>query len=311
LEPSREHPHAPGPSLWPVGFAVGVVVLLVGVVVSWPVVVVGGLIALAFAFCWIRDLVRGTGLTEAPPVAPEKRAARPAAPKERPALAEVRPHDKVSRSIFLEISTLGLGGVIGGLVTLPVLGFMVGPAFLKQGVKHQDLGPIDDYPEGQYMITTFESDPSAGAVSRRTAFIRNNGMLGAKPSFTIISNHCAHLGCPVAPNGLVPTGEALLKAETHYKDVTLIPVSPSGFGCPCHGGQYDNEGNRTAGPPVRALDRYSFSIINGHLFVGKPFSVAYVVGTGAEAKIHATTYSFPGEHVTGIESWLYPIQPPH
>ena len=41
----------------------------------------------------------------------------------------------------------------------------------------------------------------------------------------------------------------------------LTPTqAASGFGCPCHGGQYDTEGNRIAGPPVRALDRYGFSI---------------------------------------------------
>ena len=83
------------------------------------------------------------------------------------------------------------------------------------------------------------------------------------------------------------------------------------FGCPCHGGQYDTEGNRTSGPPVRALDRYSFSIRNGNLFIGKPFAVAKVDGTGAQAKIHKQTFAYPGEHVDGPESWLYPIQPPH
>ena len=50
---------------------------------------------------------------------------------------------------------------------------------------------------------------------------------------------------------------------------------------------------------MRALDRYSFSIVNEHLFIGAPFSVAHVVGTGAHAQIHATTYTFPGEHVDG------------
>ena len=307
LEPSREHPHAPGPSLWPVGLAVGVVTLLVGVVVSWTIVAIGAIIAAVFGALWIRDVVRGEpALTEAHAVEPETRAARPAAPKPTPALADIRPHDRVTRSVFLELSTLGLGGVIGGLVTVPVLGFMIGPAFLKQGVKHHDIGPMEDYPEGQYVIATFTSNPEEGEVSRRTAFVRNNGFLGKQPSLTIISNHCAHLGCPVQPNG-----EISFKAQKQYRDVTQIPVRPSGFGCPCHGGQYDDEGNRIAGPPVRALDRYSFSIINGHIFVGKPFSVAYVEGKGAEAKIHETTLSFPGEHVRGLESWLYPIQPPH
>ena len=144
-------------------------------------------------------------------------------------------------------------------------------------------------------------------VSRRTAFIRNNGQLNSLPSFTIISNHCAHLGCPVQPNG--PLNQRLTK---RYRDVTLIPaISIAGFGCPCHGGQYDTEGNRTSGPPVRALDRYSFSIRNGNLFIGKPFAVAKVDGTGAQAKIHKQTFAYPGEHVDGPESWLYPIQPPH
>ena len=50
LDPSRENQHVPGPSLWPVGLAVGVVVLLVGFVVSATVVVIGGLITLVFAF---------------------------------------------------------------------------------------------------------------------------------------------------------------------------------------------------------------------------------------------------------------------
>jgi Rieske Fe-S protein len=281
-------------------------VFLVGFVVSAAIVALGAVIAVVFAFLWIRDVTRGTRLAEVPEVEPERRLPRAPAAQPRAAHAGDGHEERYPRSVFLEVSTLGLGGVIGGLVTLPVLGFMVGPAFLKQGVKQQDLGPLSDYPEGQYLVTTFVSDPAQGDVSRRTAYVRNNGFLGKQPSFTIISNHCAHLGCPVQPNG-----EVQYSKTSYYKDVTKIPVTPSGFGCPCHGGQYDTEGNRTAGPPVRALDRYSFSIVNDHLYVGKPFSVAYVVGIGAQAKIHSTTYSFPGEHVTGLESWLYPIQPPH
>ena len=62
---------------------------------------------------------------------------------------------------------------------------------------------------------------------------------------------------------------------------------------------------------MRSLDRYSFSIRNGHLFLGSPFSVSKVDGTGATAQIHKWTLAFPGEPTGGIESWLYPIQPPH
>ena len=305
MQPPEDHPHVPGPSLWPVGFAVGVVVFMVGLIVSWSIAGLGAVVALVFAFLWVRDLTSGTELTHTPEVAPESAAdadldvaePEPSAPEE----------ERYGRSKFLEISTLGLGGVIGGIVTAPAVGFMIAPAFLKQGVKDHDLGPLTDYPEGQYIVATYMSDPAQGEVSRRTAYIRYNGPLNGLPSFTIISNHCAHLGCPVQPNGPLEEGQ-----KKQIGDVTLIPtVSIAGFGCPCHGGQYDTEGNRTSGPPVRALDRYAFSIRNGHLFVGHPFSVSRVDGVGATAKIHKWTQAFPGEPVSGLESWLYPIQPPH
>ena len=306
MQPHDHHPRVPGPSLWPVGFAVGIVVLMVGLIVSWWIAGLGALLALVFAFLWVRDLTSGTALTHTPEVAPESAAVADPGPAElepRPAEQEAR----YGRSKFLELSTLGLGGVIGGIVTAPALGFMIAPSFLKQGTKDHDLGPITDYPEGKYVVATYMADPKQGEVSRRTAFVRYNGQLKGQPSFTIISNHCAHLGCPVQPNGPLQDSQ-----KKQNGDVTLIPtISIAGFGCPCHGGQYDTEGNRTSGPPVRALDRYGFSIRNGHLFVGHAFSVSHVDGVGSTAKIHKWTQAFPGEPVSGLESWLYPIQPPH
>jgi Rieske Fe-S protein len=131
-----------------------------------------------------------------------------------------------------------------------------------------------------------------------------------KPSFTIISNRCAHLGCPVQPSGPIFQARKKVVKTAGRQEVTLIPMQPAGFGCPCHGGQYSTEGNRTAGPPVRALDRYEFSIINGHLVLLSGYSVAKVDGEGAAAQIHMHKLSDPGQHVDGPESLLYPIQPP-
>ena len=60
--PGDDRPQLPPPSLWPVGFAVGVVCLLVGLVISWPVAAVGAAIALVFGFLWARDVTgRPTG----------------------------------------------------------------------------------------------------------------------------------------------------------------------------------------------------------------------------------------------------------
>jgi Rieske Fe-S protein len=325
-ESLHEEAHLPPPTLWPIGFAIGIVVVLVGLVINPELISsIGGAITVVFGFLWARDAtaeLRGEPIV----VEPERRQmgeaghgmTAPPADQQGVALPHV-PETGVTRSRFLEGATLGLGGVIGGLITVPVAGFAVLPGFLGQKQHKVDLGPVSKFPLSQWFVTTFIVDPIEGEVSRRTAFIRNNGTVSDPktkkqvPSFTIISNHCAHLGCPVQANG--PTG-AILGQPTvieHTKNgrVKLDPVVPAGYGCPCHGGQYDIEGNRTAGPPVRALDRYAFEIDNGNLILLSTYSVSHVVGTGAQAKIYKYKEAGPGEHLDGPEQWFYPLQPPH
>jgi Rieske Fe-S protein len=311
VEPNhRDQQQLPGPSIWPIGFAIGAACLLLGIVLSWYVAAVGAAIAAICAAFWIRDSTRGY----ATPVEhePETRAGQAVAAEPTPVAGPAMddPGERYSRSVFLEGTTLGLGALIGGVVAVPAVGFMVAPAFVKQHAKSVDLGPYSEFPEGQFVIATFLRDPSQGEVSRRTAYIRNNGVTGSVPSFTIISNRCAHLGCPVQPSGPIFDNKKKT-VQAGGEPVTIIPTQPAGFGCPCHGGQYDVEGNRTAGPPVRALDRYEFEIKNGHLVLLGTYSVAHVDGTGAAAKIRKYTLTGPGQHVDGIESWLYPWQPPH
>jgi Rieske Fe-S protein len=329
-ESLHEEPHLPPPTLWPIGFAIGIVVVLVGLVINPELISsIGAAIAIVFGVLWARDAtaeLRGHQIV----VQPERRVMKeagegmtaPPADQQGVALPPVDP-STVTRSRFLEGATLGLGGVIGGLITVPVAGFALLPSFLGQKQHKVDLGPLSSFPLNKWFITTFIVDPAEGEVSRRTAFIRNNGVVSATdpktkqttqtPSFTIISNHCAHLGCPVQANG--PTSDILKQPvvveHTPNGRVELNPVVPAGYGCPCHGGQYDTEGNRTAGPPVRALDRYDFEVDNGRLILLSTYSVSHVVGTGAAAKIYKYQESGPGEHLDGPEQWFYPLQPPH
>jgi Rieske Fe-S protein len=322
VEPEHgSRPHLPAPTLYPIGFAAGIAVILVGLIVNPKVLApIGGVIAVVFAFLWVRDATAEyRGVPE--PIEPETRevevpptAVAPPIPADQgeAAMPEPEPGERFPRSKFLEGTTLGVGAVIGGLVTVPAVGFMVAPAFIDQGFGEIDLGPLSNFPENQWILTTFFLDPGAGEVTRRTAYIRNNGQLQGRPSFTIISNRCAHLGCPVQPNGPVDDSK---KKEVDGKSgqrITLIPMIPAGgFGCPCHGGQYDPEGNRTAGPPVRALDRYEYSIKNGRLVLGTTYSVGHVEGEGKSAVISKYKLHGPGEHLKGIEGWFYPIDPPH
>ena len=167
-----------------------------------------------------------------------------------------------------------------------------------------DLGPVSAFPAGEFTAVTFLADPAAGEISRRAAYVRYNGLLGTEPSFTILSSRCTHVGCPTQPNGPV-----FADRQRVLDGVTIVPTRPSGFGCPCHGSQFDTEGNRTAGPAPRALDRYEFSIRDGHLYLGKQFSVSRVDGAGSDARIHGYALQGAGQPVSGTESWLYPLEP--
>jgi len=317
VDPHRgdESANHPAPTLWPVGFAVGIACIFVGLIVSTIVVAVGAVLTALFGFLWIRDVTKG--YQAEPPTAavePEPVPSAPPIPADRGGPAMPEPGEgeiiRYPRAKFLEAATLGLGGLIGGVVTAPVLGFTVLPPFIKQGHPDIDVGALDDFPENKFVITTFLLDPKQGEVSRRTAYIRNNGLLDGNPSFTMLSNRCVHLGCPVQINGL-PLDNQKKTESRNGVEVDRIPTAAAaGFGCPCHGGQYDKEGNRTAGPPVRALDRYDFLIKNGRVLLRKTYSVSKVEGEGANAKIHRYPLAGPGQHIDGIEAWLYPIQPP-
>jgi len=74
---------------------------------------------------------------------------------------------------------------------------------------------------------------------------------GLERELNVMSNHCAHLGCPV--RWVSEEGEIL---------------------CPCHGGIYDINGDHTAGPPAHGLWRYVCRIRDdGSIYVKHEFYV--------------------------------------
>src|SRR6185437_11548650 len=91
--------------------------------------------------------------------------------------------ERYPRDRFLEGATLGLGALIGAVVTIPPLGLLAASGFEGTDFHKVNLGAFDEFPVNKFIITTFVEDPEAGEVSRRTAYIRNNGFLGELPSF--------------------------------------------------------------------------------------------------------------------------------
>jgi Rieske Fe-S protein len=182
----------------------------------------------------------------------------------------------VSRGRFLTGVTLGLGGLIGAAVTVPVVGFALGPSFSGEKWYWTDLGPTDQFND-TYSTVLYERGPN-GLSDRRVAFVRKE----ADSSYTVVSNTCMHLGCPVELKG-------------------------SAFACPCHGGQYDSEGRRTAGPPVRPLNRIETDTesVPGHLLIGRVFAAKEEGGK----VVMSDTWKDPGQPVQGLLSFLYPAPP--
>jgi menaquinol-cytochrome c reductase iron-sulfur subunit len=77
------------------------------------------------------------------------------------------------------------------------------------------------------------------------------------------------------------------------------------FACPCHGGQYNGEGVRTAGPPVRPLNRYKTKVVNGHLILDG----LYATEISSDGTVKLVQLKGPGQPTQGLLSFLYPYAP--
>ena len=94
----------------------------------------------------------------------------------------------------------------------------------------------------RFLIGRPEDYPSGARVAidaKRVCIVRDGSRVAA------ISTTCTHLGCIVAP-------------------------SATGFQCPCHGSQFDADGNVTGGPAPKPLAWYQVSFTpSGELEVDK------------------------------------------
>ncbi len=188
-------------------------------------------------------------------------------------------HDGTTRGQFLSLSTVGLGAMIGGVIGVPATAFLLAPITEEITFKPVLLGNLTEFPsEGTQfkpVAATYVEDPKNPFTSAGLAWVHNTGKQGttwnaADAMFIVFSNRCMHLGCPVAA-GL------------------------SGFACPCHGGQYNTEGQRIAGPPIRPLDRFQWEIKKGsELWITQRWSVDF----DSSGQIHYYEVKYPGQPVT-------------
>ena len=208
--------------------------------------------------------------------------------------------------------TLGLGAAIGAVVTIPPLVFAGLPPFKKnQGFFDidVDLGPLENFPEGKWFITKFNLVPDARRRLRPHG-VRALQRPARRTSRASRSSPTAASTSAAPSRRTAPRTRSRVSSARATGRCRCSACFPAGFGCPCHGGQYDTEGNRVAGPPVRALDRYAYKVKDGRLRLVGAFSVNEVDGTGKDAIMGEYRLAQPGVHIDGIEQILYPFIPP-
>ena len=169
-----------------------------------------------------------------------------------------------------------------------------------------DLGPIENFPEGEYVIATYLANPSVGEVTRRTAFVRNNGQTDAgEPSFTILYSRCVHLGCPVQPNG--PIDE-----EARRSSRTASSSGPSSHSRSAVRATAGCTTPRATDRPARRCARWTATRSRSGTAASCSASCTRSAASRERARarqISRYPWSVPGTHVDGIEAWLYPIVP--
>lgn len=190
-----------------------------------------------------------------------------------------------TRGEFLSAATLGVGGLMGALIGLPATAMMLTPALVGEDFPSTSVGKLDQFEEGTFVKVVLEPNADApdAYVQKRVAFVRRNApdykdrfAPRGQEKYTVISNRCVHLGCPVQESG-------------------------GSFTCPCHGGAYDPDGDRTAGPPVRPLDRFRWEERDGELWLNSEYALK---PDGGQASMRG-----PAQHTGGLQKLFYPLQP--
>lgn len=189
--------------------------------------------------------------------------------------------ETISRRSFMTGTVHAAGGIVAAAITLPALGFALGPVFARAQDTWQDIGPLGRFTKTDYVPVVIQIEPGIGGAGRSLAYVRrhSDSVDGAvKDQYdhvVAISSRCVHVGCPVR-----------------------YVAAARSFVCPCHGGVYDFRGLRTGGPPPRPLDRFYTLIRHDHVLVGPRYSV--------NSELRRFSLRDPGQPLDGLGQFLYP-----
>lgn len=157
----------------------------------------------------------------------------------------------MERRQLLTLLVHGGSATVALVVGVPTLIYAVSPGARDQAAaRWRDLGPLEAFPLGEITASVVQRDPvpepasqggrAADAALRPGVYVWRV----AENEVIVFSRSCTDLGCPVT-----------------------FDRGSECFFCPCHGGIFDKQGERMAGPPDRPLYRYDTRIQSGMLQV--------------------------------------------
>ena len=156
---------------------------------------------------------------------------------------ETNDQAQVSRRQFLTYTIGGVAVVVAAAVGIPAAVDFLSPAWKKTTALSSVVARTTDIPVGKPVFVTYELRIPDGWVittlSKGAWIVTKDGK-----QFVAYDPRCTHLNCPYS-----------------WDDAKKI------FHCPCHGGQFDIDGNVIGGPPPRPLDRLPLAIQGNNILL--------------------------------------------
>src|SRR5690606_17035684 len=143
--------------------------------------------------------------------------------------------EPLQRREALTIFLKAAGGVVAATVGIPLALKSLSPLLRHTPEpRWSSLGKVDRFPIGRVLPAAIT--PPGGVASGVFVWRKDS------EEFVVYSRACTDLGCPLTYDG-----------------------GSEWFFCPCHGGIFDKEGNRRAGPPKHPMWRFSTRVRDGSL----------------------------------------------
>ena len=145
------------------------------------------------------------------------------------------------RRRFLSRLGMAAGSLIALAAGLPVIGYILEPAFQQMRRQWVPVGQVNRFAVGDTVLVSFTNPTAtawAGVTGKTGAWVRRTG----DTDFIAFVLNCSHLGCPVR-----------WEASTKM------------FMCPCHGSVFYADGTVAAGPAPMPLQRFQVRVRGGQV----------------------------------------------